>query len=72
MNPSEWDDTYLIVEPYTGAVFEAVEYLQSNYYYTPTMLFPEYERILNNETKEEDGHRMFPVSCAFRSGNVTS
>lgn len=53
-----WDDTYLIVEPNTGASFTAVVYLQTNVLTSQDILFVR-EPI------------MIPVFSLYRSGNIT-
>lgn len=46
MTASDWDDTRLYVEPYTGTAFSATVYLQSNYYFrSDDILFPSHEKL---------------------------
>ena len=42
MTANKWDDSYIFLEPYTGASFSATIFLQSSYHYVPDILFPEF------------------------------
>jgi hypothetical protein len=46
MKPSNIDNTKLSIEPYSGALFYATVRLQTNYYFTPDILFNQSERML--------------------------
>ena len=65
MKASKWDDSYIYLEPYTGASFTATIFLQSNYLYTPDLLFPEFEQ-------ENTTMRMLPMFSVYRSGNISA
>lgn len=77
MTANEWDDTKVQVEPYTGTVFTATIYLQSNYLFDPTdILFPSSERVKKIQTENEslaegDVLRMLPIVSTFREGNIS-
>ena len=65
MEANEWDDSYIYLEPYSGASFTATIFLQSNYHYVPDLLFPETE--VGNKTE-----RMLPMFSVYRSGNMSA
>lgn len=56
---SHWDDTFVIIEPYTGTSFQSCIYLQNNYYHQPNELY----------TYPID--TMMPIFSINRAGNLT-
>ena len=56
---SHWDDTFILVEPYTGVSFQSVIYLQNNFYHQPDAL---YTYPIGT---------MMPIFAISRSGNLT-
>ena len=56
--PSQYDESFVTLEPKSGATFEALLYLQSSIYLQPDLLFP-VERV------------MLPAFTVYRSANLT-